>query len=391
VRILVVHSNYYFVPATSSADGPEDSSYAQMLDGALRQRPASSDALAHELRARGHETAFVLWGHDGIQSAWARENGLRLPLSFRKSLGSRRTRIGLRIPTLRDSGRWHALVMRRQVEAFRPDVVFNFSLGAVPPECLRVSGLRPFLAGWIGTEKSPPPEVVREYDLVLSLSRRWVSLLRESGCRAEYLPLAFDARTLLETEVPQDRPEPVTFAGSYGSQWGRGLSDTEYVAGRVPMGCWGSSPDGLAGAEAIRRSYRGPAWGLELVRLLRRTRVAFNRHSDAVLDAEGYWHPAQTRMIFDESCNMRLYEATGCGCLLVTDRMAGLGQLFRDGREVISYGTKEEAVDLIRYYLDHDREREALAAEGQARTLREHTWERRSGEFLELLEKEGAG
>jgi spore maturation protein CgeB len=84
--------------------------------------------------------------------------------------------------------------------------------------------------------------------------------------------------------------------------------------------------------------------------------------------------------------NMRLYEATGVGSLLITDRKDNLGNLFEVGKEVVAYSTQEEASELIRHYLAHPDEAEAIAKAGQARTLRDHTYKRRMDELVPILQ-----
>jgi len=61
--------------------------------------------------------------------------------------------------------------------------------------------------------------------------------------------------------------------------------------------------------------------------------------------------------------------------------------MFDPGKEVVAYRTPEECAELIRYYLAHDDERQAIARAGQARTLREHTYEHRTKELIALVHK----
>jgi len=85
--------------------------------------------------------------------------------------------------------------------------------------------------------------------------------------------------------------------------------------------------------------------------------------------------------------NMRLYEATGVGTLLLTDSKQNLRELFEPGEEVVTYDGPEDLAEKIRYYLKHDEERRRIAAAGQARTLREHTYARRMKELVQILER----
>ena len=87
------------------------------------------------------------------------------------------------------------------------------------------------------------------------------------------------------------------------------------------------------------------------------------------------------------AANMRLFEATGVGTLLVTDWKENLHEMFEPGKEVVAYRTPEECAELIRYYLEHDDEREAIACAGQQRTLREHTYYQRMEELVDIVRK----
>jgi spore maturation protein CgeB len=73
------------------------------------------------------------------------------------------------------------------------------------------------------------------------------------------------------------------------------------------------------------------------------------------------------------------------GTLLITDRKDNLDELFEVGKEVVAYSSPEEAAELIRYYIAHPDEAHAIALAGQARTLREHTYQRRMEELVPVL------
>jgi spore maturation protein CgeB len=85
--------------------------------------------------------------------------------------------------------------------------------------------------------------------------------------------------------------------------------------------------------------------------------------------------------------NMRLYEATGCGALLITDQKDNLGDLFRIGSEVIAYGNAAEAVELIKHYSKNAGARAKIAQAGQERTLKDHTYRTRMRELETIISK----
>jgi spore maturation protein CgeB len=105
--------------------------------------------------------------------------------------------------------------------------------------------------------------------------------------------------------------------------------------------------------------------------ILARSRVALNRHIDL---ADGYAN------------NMRLYEATGVGALLVTESRQNLPELFDPGREVVAYDNEDDLVEKLRHYAVDDAGRHRIAAAGQARTLSEHTYANRMAELAAMLE-----
>ena len=106
--------------------------------------------------------------------------------------------------------------------------------------------------------------------------------------------------------------------------------------------------------------------------MLARSRIALNRHIDL---ADGYAN------------NMRLYEATGVGALLVTEAAPEPGRAVRARWEVVAYEDEDDLVEKLRHYLADDEERRRVAAAGQARTLREHTYANRIGELAAMLER----
>jgi spore maturation protein CgeB len=133
---------------------------------------------------------------------------------------------------------------------------------------------------------------------------------------------------------------------------------------------WAQGVNSLVGTSPILSHCRGTVWGLDMYRILQSSRVTLNHHIDV---AEFYAN------------NMRLYEATGVGTLLVTDAKENLHTLFEPGKEIIAYRTPEECVELIQYYLEHEHERNSIASAGQRRTLCEHTYHQRMQELVEIV------
>lgn len=83
--------------------------------------------------------------------------------------------------------------------------------------------------------------------------------------------------------------------------------------------------------------------------------------------------------------NQRVFDVPACGGFLLTDYRRDLNELFRLGKEVVSYKDRDELVELVRYFLRHPDEREEIAKRGQARVLKEHTYGHRMRELVKTL------
>lgn len=109
-----------------------------------------------------------------------------------------------------------------------------------------------------------------------------------------------------------------------------------------------------------------------MLRVLQRSRVTFNAHTD---EGRGYIG------------NMRLFEATGVGTCLLTDTGANLSDLFVEDQEVVTYRSLEECIEKQRYLLAHDDIRRQIALAGQKRTLKDHTVMNRCLQIDEIIQK----
>ena len=117
---------------------------------------------------------------------------------------------------------------------------------------------------------------------------------------------------------------------------------------------------------------RAPLFGLDMYKLLRQSKVTFNRHTDAAGDSVG---------------NMRMFQATGVGTCLLTDSGTNMSDLFEEEKEVVTYSSIDECIEKVNYLLEHEDVRRQIAAAGQRRTLKDHTTLNRCQQVDEILQK----
>jgi spore maturation protein CgeB len=75
----------------------------------------------------------------------------------------------------------------------------------------------------------------------------------------------------------------------------------------------------------------------------------------------------------------RLFEAAACGAAVLSDPWEGLERFFEPGREIFTAGTTEEAIEVLSLPPEEIRK---VARAARARTLAEHTAERRAEEMV---------
>lgn len=371
MKILILDTYYAAFLAATYAAHPElaRKEYDEQLKVLLDQCFGTSDFYSRHLKGMGHEAEDLVFNSAPLQAAWSRQSGIAFLHSFLK-IPPRAYRLPVlgrllaRLPGLLD-------VAIAQIKAFKPDVLYCQDLNVIPPAAM--SEIRRYAKLIVGQIASPlpPADFLRPYDLVLTSFPHFVPRLRQMGVSSEYFRIGFDTKVLSEVgEVSKD--VEASFVGGISRNHGKALPMLEYLAERTPIQFFGYGLKSLPPSSPIGRRHRGEVWGLNMYRALARSRVTLNRHIDV---AE------------NNANNMRLFEATGVGTLLVTDAKDNLGELFKVGKEVVAYSSKEEAAELITYYINNPKEAEEIARAGQVRTLAEHTYERRMQELVPILER----
>jgi hypothetical protein len=176
------------------------------------------------------------------------------------------------------------------------------------------------------------------FDHIFVAQRDHVPAVRSHGyLRAEWLPLAADPA--FKRDPRAERPVDVAFVGQTGLPGSRRYEVLHAVAT-------------VFTTNDIHRHYH-PA---EMSDLYGGAKIVLNASIGSDL-------------------NMRVFEATAAGALLVTDRIDnGLDQLFTEGQHYVGYDSAPEAVETIARYLVDHAGRTGIAAAGQQHVLAHHTY-----------------
>lgn len=369
MRIALLDTYYPRFLAARYANNPglATTSYFQQRNDLLDQAFGTSDFYSRHLRAMGHDVQDLIVNSIPLQKTWAQEHRVRYsPLALK--LPQRLLRLPLLGPCLSALPGLVEIAVE-QVKATRPDVLYCQDLWFITPQ--KMAELRPYVKLIVGQIASPLPPLayLKGFDLITTSFPHFVPRLQAIGLATEYFRIGFDTRVLdLLGAVTPDID--ATFVGGISRHHGNALPMLEYLAKNTPIEFFGYGADSLSRSSPIVARHHGEVWGVEMYRAMARSRVTLNRHINV---AE------------NNANNMRLYEATGVGTLLITDHKDNLGELFEVGKEVVAYSCPEEAAEMIRYYVTHPEEARLIARAGQERTLRDHTYKNRMDELLPIL------
>ncbi len=305
-----------------------------------------SDFYSEGIRKCGWIASDIIYNCSELQQKWAEENGI-----------SQRSLLEILI---------------EQIKKEKPEVVYihNFLLATEP----FINQIRPHTRLIVGQIASAVPvnSNPKLFDIIFTSFPHFVSKFRDMGITTYYQPLAFDQRVwnrLKEYHIPKD--VRVSFVGGISSQHMKGIILLDKIINKTPFHIWGYGKEILPDNTLLKRLHHGEVWGLEMFATLARSKITLNRHIDS---AENHAN------------NMRLFEATGCGSLLLTDMKDNLSDFFEIDKEIITYQTPEEAVEKIIYYQAHPEEAEKIALAGQIRTFKDHSYEQRMEQTAEILE-----
>jgi hypothetical protein len=102
---------------------------------------------------------------------------------------------------------------------------------------------------------------------------------------------------------------------------------------------------------------------------------------DAVRSYRIHWN----RNIKDD-INYRTFETLGCGTFLLTNYTDRLGDLFNIHKHMTIYGSPQDCLEKIQYFLVHADEREEIAKNGQEHVKQWHTFDCRVKQLIDIIE-----
>jgi spore maturation protein CgeB len=264
-------------------------------------------------------------------------------------------------------------ILLKQITESRPDVVFCLNINFLNNRLVnKIKSLGAVVVGQIASPL-PPLSFYKSYDHIFSAHPGQVEHFRKAGVSSSWLPLAFDntQRKAFDQTGWPERTRDVTFVGTFGRHQRNTGPLLKAISKEIPN----LQIFTLSKLKQLKRFglvsfFRGRAWGPEMYKILAESKIVINRHGPV---ADGF------------SVNFRMFEATGMGALLVTELGKNTTDLFEPGKEVLTYTSVSDAVQVLKSALTDFDEYKLVAAAGQRRTQADHTYEQRAVEIDQVL------
>lgn len=202
-------------------------------------------------------------------------------------------------------------------------------------------------------------------------------LLYVGAKRASFWPLAvfdawFDQKMTEDQLFERDRDVDIVFVGSMFVNKLPLLAKVKRAFGRRfrlhGRGSWK-----MHAYWNVRFAFPGMIRSIgfdEFIPLYHRSKIGINVHNRGDYTVGGY----------------RMFELAANGVMQISDGGRFLSAFYEPGREIIGYSSADDLIDKIRYYLEHDDEREAIARAGFRRVMRDHRMSQRLRQAAELIE-----
>lgn len=360
MKILIV-DNYYpeFLKSfENSLKNGRQLLYNELKSELMDEMFGTADFYSKNLKTLGHEVEDVVINFELLQKKWARENGIFTGPNFIT-----------KIPFFHEINLYN--ILESQIKKFKPDVLYIQCIGFLNREfLLKIKKNVRLIVGQIACPL-PPAAQFEPYDLVISSLPNIVKKIKDLNVPTEYLPLSFES-SILDKVSQSKKIFPCTFVGGISKNHLERYNLLKNISEEVDLHLFGYGKNDIEKNTKMYKNHHGEVWGREMYNTLMQSKITINKHIDI---AENFAN------------NMRLYEATGMGTLLLTDKKDNLCELFEVGEEVVAYKNNTDLIEKIKYYINNESERERIAKAGQARTLRDHTYLKRMKELDIILKK----
>jgi len=328
-----------------------------MLDRLLAEHFADTGALYHYCIKHKFDSNLIIANCEPLQKQWAKENQINY-----------------------SSANWEKEIVLAQIKQFKPDVFYIESIFNYYGQFLKeVKAYCKYIVAWISTPINDSLKL-NDIDMILSSTQDFVEKFRNMGIKSEYMLPAFDTRILDLIDCSVEKNIPFSFVGGWSHvhiNRKKALTDLVHST-KIQLWGYGYRKEYskrkfnyyknilFPEKNEILDVYNGEVWGLEMYKILQKSLVTFNIHESLLKGKVG---------------NMRMFEASGVGTLIMNDKGINLSDIFIPGKEIEVYNSVDEAIEKTNYYIDHPAKAIEIGLNAQRRTVKDYNYD----EFVKQL------
>ncbi len=318
-------------------------------------------------------------------------------------------------------------LLLEQLKTYQPEILFiqdsvNFGAPFIQKIRDEVPSLKLLIGHCCAPYNSESIKAFKNYDVILACSEKFLDDYRKNGINSYLFPHAIESSLIKQLSDHRDRVNEIIFIGSllYRNEFHKERITyvEEILRNKLPLEIYGQLetdsctmvkikqatyltvkllsalniksiyeneslqkiglltelPRRSKYSSSIRKSIRDePIFGKEMLERIGHYAIGFNQHGEVA---------------GDYAANVRLFEVTGAGSLLVTDHKKNIRDLFEPDSEILTYKNQEECIEKLRWAINHPAESQAIALAGQQRVLRDHSVEKRVDLLHEIIQKE---
>lgn len=331
-------------------------SYKESLDFITNESSNIFAPFIKSLKKRGIEAEMVIPNFKSLQEKWCKENNHKIEQD------------------------WQFKIPEEQIKKAGPDILFissNFEYYGGFLENMRNYAAK--ICAWISCPFDKSLNL-SSIDHVFTLFGPHYEYFQSRGLPSTLTHGGFDS-TILK-DLCTNQTIDFSFVGGIGGYHNERERYLKKLMKHTPLKIWGYGYQSTHPIKnlikqfrqgfAYRNAFQGQAWGKDMLNILAQSKITFNSHGDI---AQGH------------GVNMRMFEATGSGTMLLTDESTESKKFFIPGKEVITYNSPEDAIEKVKYFLTHEEERKAIALAGQKRTLENYTYELLTEKYVDIFEQ----
>jgi hypothetical protein len=389
-------SDYYH-----SNPGITEKSYQEQFKHLMAEGYGYADFFPHYLE-KNHsiETREIVHNAGHLQQTWAKEKACKLAGDD---------------------------LLLEQIAYYKPEVVYiqdsiNFDARFMDRIREKVKSVRLLIGHCCTPYTAANLEAFGSYDLMLTCSKKFQEELEKHQVKTYLFPHAAEASLLPEIVSPVPPENDIIFIASLLCRnefhHTRIAYVEEILKSGLPLRMYGiieEDPWHLlkmkqasylliraienAGIKGLRsmRTYRKMAQLKEMpvrshysawIKKNIRREPLFGRHMLSEIARHSIGFNLHAEVSGDFAANVRMFEVTVAGALLVTDHKKNIRDLFEPDSEILTYSSTGECIEKLRWALDHPEEAAKIAAAGQKRTLSDHTVEKRAELLYDIMKKE---